>query len=130
MANRWMWIAGAILAAFLLGFVPSYVRARSLNSELETARSGQKVCQIQADAGRAFLEAARKNFGLAGTAASRLFDDLAAVRKDFPQSAEQPKLDAMLAKRDDVTAALARGDAGVMQTLQDLYQSALNLHLP
>ncbi len=121
--------AVALVAAFLLGFVPQYMRANRLENELQAARAEAGRCSTQLRFSRAaqaaalmHLEVARKNFGNAGGHASSFFNQVRALLNDTSDPGARGPLQRMLEYRDSVTAALARGDAAAEQQVRELVE--------
>ena len=67
MTRRNLAIAAAVLvvAAFLLGFVPEYLKSRELRGQLTTAQRQLEADELALSIGRVYLEASLKNYGLA-----------------------------------------------------------------
>ena len=123
---------GLVVAAFLLGFVPQYVKARDLDNQLGAARQqfNSEHEQIQMDelgllCGYVYLETNLKNYGVAGQYSSRFFDRARAMMGQAHDSSRQDFLQEALSKRDSITAGLAKGDPSTMSAVQDLFQRAL-----
>ena len=134
MNQKTLLIAAVALVAgsFLLGFVPEYLKARDLDSQLGASRlqfnSEQEKSQMDELAllcGHAYLETNLRNYGLASQYSTRFFDRVRAMTSETPNSGRQAFLQAALAKRDLVTAGLAKGDSGTVSAVQDLFQSVL-----
>ncbi len=115
-----LWL-GAFLAVFLIGFLPPYVRAGRLESELGNARQRIDLLELRDAAGLLYFEAAQKNYGLAGTEASRFFDRVRETAAETKDANLRRALEEILTSRDSVTAALARGNGSVLDVLQTLY---------
>lgn len=134
MNRKTLLIAGGALVAgaFLLGFVPQYLKARDLDNQLDALRqqlnSEREKSQMDKLAllcGYAYLETNLKNYGLASQYSTRFFDRVRAMTSEAPSSGPQAFLRAALARRDLVTGGLAKGDSSTMSAVQDLFQSAL-----
>lgn len=131
-ARRVLIAAAIIAAAFLAGFLIQYGRARNLNRSLETARADLNACQRRNDVaglrdlmGLTYLEVNRKNYGLAQEHASRFFERVRELRGQAADPALEAVLNEALAGRDDIIAALARGDAAVQERVQNVYGGLL-----
>src|SRR4051794_15364472 len=113
--------AVAVLAVFLLGFIPQYVKANRLENELRQSRQENAGAQLRDLIGLAYFQASQKNFGLAAESSSRFFGR-AREAEAQPQDATTRKvLEDLLASQGKVTAALAKGDTAVMADLQELF---------
>jgi hypothetical protein len=119
--NRAIIAAIVLVLAFLAGFVPQYVKANRLDTELRQARQANVSAKLRDLIGLAYVQANQKNYGLAAATTTRFFNR---VREVVNQTADQNSkrdLENLLVARDKVTAALAKGDAAVMGDLQELF---------
>ena len=121
-----------VVAAFLLGFVPQYLKGKDLENQLRAARQQlnlerekSQMDELGLLCGYAYLETNLKNYGLASQYSSKFFDRVRAMMGQAPDSNRQTFLQAALAKRDSVTGGLAKGDPSTMSAVQDLFQRAL-----
>ncbi len=121
MSNKIVLIAGAFIVVFLLGFVPQYVKANRLDSELRQARQDSVGAELRDLIGLAYVQANQKNYGLAAETSSKFFALVPEVVKQTKDSNRQKALESLLTLRDKVTADLAKGDPAVMGELQDLF---------
>jgi hypothetical protein len=130
----------AIVGAFLAGYWPQRTALTRTSDELADARRLQADAESRAAAADAKLRLARvfgqllalqdavsaANFGEAQAASSTFFDqvrDLAAAAKD---PSVRAALESVLARRDAVTAALARGEGSVRDLLQPIERELRN----
>jgi hypothetical protein len=111
----------ALVVVFLGGFLPQYVRANRLDNELRQARHAYESAEIRELAGLAYVQANQKNYGIAATTTARLFGQVRGVASKTADAAARKSLEDLLAARDKITAELAKGDAGVMGDLQELF---------
>lgn len=134
MNRQTLLIAGGalIVAAFLLGFVPQYLKARDLDSQLGAARQQlsaesekSQMDQLALLCGYVYLETNLKNYGLASQSSTKFFNRVQVMTGQAPDSNRQAFLQASLAKRDLVTGGLAKGDPSTLAAVQDLFQNAL-----
>ena len=118
-SRRTIVVGGALLAMFLLGFVPQFRAASAARSELQAARA--ELEQLRQEAARSRLrdlaalvlyEVAQRNFGLAAQHASALFDRIQEAVASGPDAGNEALRQA-LAARDAVTAGLASADPAV-----------------
>lgn len=118
-------------AAYFAGYWPERQRRVALEAEVAALRADRSTSRTQVAVARllgqllhATEAAAAMNYGEAQNLSSRFFDE---VRAEVPRT-EDPAMRATLESvqrtRDDVTAALARGDASVLGLLR---QSQLQL---
>ena len=121
MTNKAIVIVVALVAVFLLGFVPQYIKANRLDSELRQSREAYAGADLRDLVGLAYLQANQKNYGLAAETTRRFFSRVPEIA-NHTQDATQPKaVEDLLAPRDRITASLAKGDAAVIGDLQDLF---------
>ena len=114
MKNKVIAIAAGLVAVFLIGFVPQWMKANRLDGELQQMRQKVADSELRDLAALAYLQASQKNFGLAAETAGRFFGrvrDGAAGRKAVEELASP---------RDKITAELAKGDPAAIGSLQDL----------
>ncbi len=121
MRNRLV-IEGALLvAAFLLGFVPQYVKARHATGELRAAQQENAGAELRDLAGLAYLQATQKNYGLAADTCGRLFLRVREAANQASDAGRKKALENLLELHDQVIAGLAKGDPGVVTDLADLF---------
>lgn len=77
--------------------------------------------------GRVYLEVNQKNFGLASQESTQFFDRVRTVSGSEADPGRKAYLQEALAARDQITAALAKGDPSALPAVQDLFQHALKL---
>ena len=114
MKNKVIVAAVAVVAVFLIGFLPQYIKANRLDNELGQMRQQVADAELRDLAALAFLQANQKNYGLAAETAGRFFNrarEVAGGRKTIEE---------LTAPRDKITAELAKGDAAAVGDLQDL----------
>jgi hypothetical protein len=114
--------AGVLLSllAFLTGFLPGYAKGQRQEKELREARQENRLAQLRDLACLAYLQASQKDYGLAASTSTRLFDRTREVVSQTPDPADRKSLEDLLRLRDPITAKLATGDSGVLGDLQAL----------
>ena len=136
MNSKWKLIAGglAILAAFLLGFVPEFLQKRRVQNDLETtqtrlvaAQQQKAIDEIRMMAGRILLEASRKNYGLARDDSTALFNKVRELAEKTDNTSLKSSLLVLANWRDSITSGLAQGDALVIPELQLLLEHTYDL---
>lgn len=110
-----------LVVVFLAGFLPSYVKAHRLESELREARREQSLAQLRDLASLTYFQANQKDYGLAGGTATHFFDRTQAAVNQAPDASARKALEDLLSLRDPITAGLAKGDPGVLGDLQALF---------
>lgn len=121
MKNKVILGAVALVVVFLIGFVPQYVKADRLESELRQSRQENAGAELRDLIGLTYVQANQKNFGLAAETSSRFF---ARTRETANQSQDPNRrktFEDLLIVQDKVTAALAKADPAVITDLQDLF---------
>ncbi|HOK45606.1 MAG TPA: hypothetical protein PLA43_08925 [Bryobacteraceae bacterium] len=128
--NRYVLLAAALAAAFLLGFLPQYFKTRALRAELNEAALESSRMRLRDLAALAYMQAGEKNYGLAAQTAAEFFDSVQKMAGQA-ETAEQRKMyEDIYSRRDTVTAALAKGDQGVLNELQSIYLKARAVTAP
>jgi hypothetical protein len=121
MTNRIVGIAVALVVVFLAGFIPEYVRANRLDSELRQSHEASAAADLRDLAGLAYLQASQKNFGLAAETIGQFFNRVRDVAKLAQDANRRKAIEDLAAPRDRITAGLAKGDPGVIGDLQNLF---------
>ena len=124
MKNKTIVAAIALVAVFLVGFVPQYVEGNRLENELRQSRQEAAGADLRDLIGFAYVQAGQKNYGLAAETSSRFFNRVREVANQTQDANRRKGLEDLLALRDSVTAALAKGDAAVIGDLQQLFVKA------
>lgn len=118
-------IVGAIaLVAFLLGFVPMWLSARSYENERDTVQKTLRPSVLQNNLATATINSRRGEFEQARQQTSDFFTDLRAEieREESAFSSQQREaVQPILAQRDETITQLARNDATAVDRLTDLY---------
>lgn len=126
-------VGGAlVVAAFLLGFVPQYLKGKALDNQLSAVqqqlnseREKSKMDELGLLSGHVYLETSLRNYGLASQYSTKFFDGVQAMMSQAPDSNRQSFLQETLAQRDAVTGGLAQGDPGTLSAVQALFQHVL-----
>jgi hypothetical protein len=121
MQNKIIVAAIALVAVFLVGFVPQYVKANRLENELRQSWQENRGSQLRDLIGLAYVQANQKNFGLGAETTSRFFSRVREMANQTPDASSRKALEDLWALRDRVTAELAKGDAAAMGDLQELF---------
>lgn len=122
--NRLGVYAAALLLAFLLGFVPMWLEARSRGSERDAAHQTLRFTQLEATLASAAIQARRGEYEPAREAASTFYTNLTAEMNLVPSVFSTPqreRMQALLAERDQMITLLARADPAVAERLTDVY---------
>lgn len=121
MRNKIIVAAIVVAAVFLVGFVPEYVRANRLETELQQSRQSGGGAELRDLIALAYVQANQKNYGLAADTCSLFFNHVRDVANQTQDANRRKALEDLLAMRDKITAELAKGDAAVIGDLQDLF---------
>jgi hypothetical protein len=121
MRNKVIVVAIALVAVFLLGFLPQYFKASRLETELRQSRDAYAGADLRDLIGLAYLQSNQKNYGLAAATSGQFFNRVREVANQTQDGNRRQALDDLLAPRDRITALLAKGDAAVISDLQDLF---------
>jgi hypothetical protein len=120
-------IAGTVLfVVFLLGFVPQYIKVRRLEADLGQARERNVSGELRDLVGLAFVQASQKNYGIAAATSARFFNRVREASNQTTDANAKKAFEDLLSTRDKITAELAKGDAGVMGDLGDLFAQTRN----
>lgn len=113
--------AGVLIAAFLIGYVPSCVSARNAEQENARLQHRLKLADLRGRIGMASYEANRNNYASAAGYSSEFFNLLAEIINAGGDDALKQKLQPMLARRDEITTNLAQADPSVKDKLAQMY---------
>jgi hypothetical protein len=106
---------------FLLGYVPSYWKARSLEKEQALLEQQFSLARLHSQLGMASFEANRNNYHNAAEYSNRFFSGLRAVIDNAGDAALAEKLQAVSAGRDSITTYLAKADPAVKDKIAQMY---------
>lgn len=94
-------VAGVTLVAlFLVGFVPQYLKANRLENELRQSRQAVAGLELRDLIGFAYVQASQKNYGLAAETSSRFFNQVREVANQTADANRRKALEDLLASRD------------------------------
>lgn len=119
--------AVVLLAVFLLGLVPMWLKARASNGRLAEARHQLTLVGMQNNLATAVIDARRGDYEPARQATSQFFTSLRAEIDNGEASAftaaQRETAKSLFSRRDEIITSLARGDAVSVDQLSDLYVS-------
>jgi hypothetical protein len=114
-------VAGVVLiAVFLAGFLPSYLKGKRLEGELREAKQENSLAQLRDLACLVYLQASQNDYGLATGTSTRLFDRTREVANQTPDTSRRERLEELLSLRDPITAMLTKRDSGNLNDVQAL----------
>ena len=119
--------AGALIAAFLIGYVPSCVSARSAEEERARLQHQLKLADLRGRIGMTSYEANRNNYANAAQFSSDFFNLLAEMIGSSRDDALKQKLQPLLARRDEITTNLAQADPSVKDKLAQMYAEVFQI---
>lgn len=124
---KWIAIfAGIVVAAFLIGLVPMWLKARTSANERNSAQRELRLCKLELTLASATLYARRGEHEVARKATSDFFTTLhnqvQTTGGDSDLTSQQREsLKPLLNDRDNIITLLARGDPASADRLSDLY---------
>lgn len=117
--------AGLMLVAFLLGFVPMWLKARESGNKLVATERTLGLAQMQNNLASAVIDARRGEYEPARQAASQFYTSLRADIDKADDSgfneAQRAAAQALFAGRDELITLLARSDPASADRLSDVY---------
>ena len=118
--------AAVLVVAFLLGFVPMWMQARTRASERDAAHQTLRLTQLENTLAAAAIQARRGDYEPAREAASTFYTNLTAEMNRIPSvftTPQRERMRSLLAERDQMITLLARADPAVAERLTDTYVS-------
>ena len=119
--------AALLLAVFLFGFVPMWLKFRECSSSLSQAEHHLSIARIENALASAVIDARRGDYEPARQAASSFFTSLRAEIDKGNDSAlsqtQKEGLQPILIPRDEIITLLARSEPASADRLSDLYVS-------
>lgn len=110
-----------MIAAFLIGYVPSCMSARNAEEEKARLERRLKLTDLRGRIGMASYEANRNNYANAAAFSSEFFNLLAETVNASTDDALKQRLQPLLARRDEITTNLAQADPSVKDKLAQMY---------
>ncbi len=125
MQRRILYYAIAVIAVFLLGFVPMWMRARDQSTQREKAEHALTLTRIVKDLGSATIDARRGEYEAARQEASTFFTaaryEIDAANRSVLTQQQRDALAPLLNQRDDLITLIARSDPASADRLANLY---------
>ena len=117
--------AALMLIAFLVGFVPMWLKARESGNRLAETERTLGLTQMQNNLSSAVIDARRGDYEPARQAASQFYT---ALQSDIDKGdaspltpAQRQSAQALFAGRDEIITLLARSDPAAADRLSDVY---------
>jgi hypothetical protein len=118
---------GFLLVAFLLGFIPIWLKYRECSTRLSEAEHRLSKAHIENTLASAAIDARRGAYEPARQAASNFFNSLRAESDNTNDSAlsqaQKEGLRPLFTPRDEIITLLARGEYASADRLSELYVS-------
>jgi len=116
-----------LLLAFLLGYVPMWIKSRQGSGRLAEAERTLSLARMENNLASAAIDARRGDYETARVAASEFFTVLRTETSKGADSAlseeDIGRLQPLLTRRDEIITQLARGDATAADLLSEVYVS-------
>jgi hypothetical protein len=123
--------AALMLVAFLLGFIPMWLKARESGNNLASAQRTIVLAQMENNLASAAIDARKGEYEPARQAVSLFYTSLQAEINKGDDSAFTPTLittaQGLFAGRDEIITLLARSDPASADRLADLYVAYRNI---
>lgn len=124
--QRYIIYAGILLIVFLLGFIPMWLKARTVTSSLAETDHQLVRCSMQSNLASAVIDARRGDYEPARQALSKFFSSLnAEIDKGSNSSnftrTEREAMQPLFDGRDELITLLARSDPASADRLSDLF---------
>lgn len=131
MKRALLWI-GSVAAAFVGGWAPGYFKTQGLEAEVAQVREAaeKKSAALEAEArrlrllsqfGALMVDIQKANFGDARDRSAKAFDALRTASDAEKDAGRKQKLEALLGKRDAVTAELGSLNPAALGTVQGIW---------
>ena len=114
-------LVAALLMAFLVGFVPQWVRVRAADRELAEARHELRLLDLGGRLGAALAESQRGNYERARQLMTGFFSGVQQQLDEDGDPALRSELQPMLAQRDELITLLSRAEPESTSRLNLLY---------
>ncbi len=121
-------VIGGFVLAFLIGFIPAWMRSRSLESDLREVRVEQEqtrfeleMARLQGRLGAALAESNRSNYERARQLMTGFFSELQQNIGRVQDAAVRQELQTILNQRDEIITMLSRAEPESTQRLMLLY---------
>ncbi len=112
-----LWVI-LLVVGFLLGFVPQYVKAHSLQEQSNRCEAGLNLAQVRQYGKLTYVAATQLNYGTASKYAQQFFDEAQKLAASTTDPTIKGTLEGVLSVRDKITTDLAKGDSAVVGDLQ------------
>lgn len=131
-------VVAGVIVMFLAGYIPGWLQTRratqateecarhltEVQATLAKTQLDLEVARLRGRLGDVLHQTNANNFGLAAQQATAFFNSLQTTAASPQLAAGSPRrgvLEAILARRDEINADLARADQGVKAKLAEMY---------
>jgi hypothetical protein len=125
--RRFVTYVALLIVAFMLGFVPMWLKFRDSSSRLSAATHELNLARAQSALTSAVVDVQRGDYEPARGAISTFFSSLRAETDSGAASillpAQREAVQPLFARRDEIITLLARSDPASLAQLSDLYVS-------
>jgi hypothetical protein len=123
--TRRILLLAALIAVYLAGFIPTWLKLRDQTSQREKAEHALSLTRMVKDLGSAAIDARRAEYEAARLEASAFFTaarfEIDAGDKSTLTRQQRDALAPLLAPRDELITLLARSDPAAADRLSTLY---------
>lgn len=116
----WLWVAGALVAGFVIGFGWQYARAESLGHRADYAARALEAARLEATLSGAVIEAQQGSYELGRERASVFFSGLQRFLAPSLDAQSASEARQLLGQRDVIITSLARNDPASASVLARL----------
>ena len=124
------------VAGLLIGFVPEFLKVRSLESE-ESARQQQiQELQEQIALGQAkdhaamlYLDLTQQNYGLASQHATAFFNSITRIAQNTRNPDLRAQLQGIAGRRNDILTAISKADPGAVGPSAEILKRMSSMRL-
>lgn len=113
--------AGVLIFVFLLGLIPSCIGARNAQERNTQLEHKLRLADLHIRLGMTSYEANRNNYANAAQTSTEFFNGLKETINTTGDEGLKQKLQAISARRDEITTNLAQADPGVKEKLAQMF---------
>ncbi len=113
--------AGVLIAAFLLGYIPSCVSARNAQERNIRLQYNLRLADLRGQLGMASYEANQNNYSNAAQHSTEFFNGLRETINNTSDETLKQSLERILARRDEITSNIAEANPAVKEKLAQAY---------
>jgi hypothetical protein len=110
-----------LIIGFLLGYVPSSISSHTTQQQNAELERRVRAAELGSQLAMAWYEANRNNYANATQFSGRFFSGLPEIIADIKDQVLKQNLEAMLARRDEITSYMAQVDQTVKDKLAEIY---------